>query len=64
MFSETFTVIADHNNQRILILTAGFEISKEVCQRGIGIGDISIVEMIFVDLRLGSGRFVGIMRVI
>ena len=64
MLAQAFAMISDHDDQCILVAAALFQISDEVGQRRIGIGDLAVVQMIFVSLRIRRRRLVGIVRIV
>src|ERR1700678_482572 len=57
-------MIADYENDRILIETVFLEISDEVRQRGIRVSDLAIVKVPFISLRIRRRRLVRIVRIV
>src|SRR5580704_3955228 len=64
MFAQPFAVIAGDNDDRVVVDAGFFQERNPVSNRRIGIGNFSIVEMVFVFLRERGRRFVRIVWVI
>ncbi len=64
MFTQTFAVVANDYDQGVFIAPGFLQVSDEVCQRRIGVGDFAVVQPIFVGLRIRGWWLVGIVRVV
>src|SRR5277367_7161906 len=64
MLAQSFTVIASDNHDRVIVDAGFFQESNPMGDRRIGIGDFTVIEMIFVFLREWRRRFVRIMRIV
>src|SRR5712672_1899921 len=64
MIAKPLAVISDHNDQRSVVPTLFFQVREKVAQSRIGVGNLSVVESIFVDVGVRRRRFVGIVGVV
>jgi hypothetical protein len=64
MFAQSFSVISHHNNHCSLIPSQFLEVSKEVIQRGICVGNFSVIEPVLVNFGIRRRRLVRIVRIV
>src|SRR5712675_642373 len=64
VLAQALAVISDHNDQRSVIPTLFFQVREKVAESRIGVGNLSVVEAIFVNGGVRRRRFVGIVRII
>src|SRR5580698_10514688 len=64
MLSQAFTVIADDYDYRIPVAARLLQIRDELAKCRVSIGDLSVIQTIFVRLRIRGWGFVGIVRII
>src|ERR1041384_1137783 len=64
VLAQSLAMIADYNHDGIVVPTSSFDKSEKFAESRISIGDFPVVQAIFVSLRIGRGRFVGIMRIV
>src|SRR5882762_2218600 len=64
MLAEPLAVISDHNDQRSVVPTLFFQVREKVAQSRIGVGNLSVVESIFVDVGIRRRRFIRIVGVV
>src|SRR6267154_5910211 len=64
VLAQPLAMISDHNDQRSVIPTLFFEVREKVAESRIGVGNLSVVESIFVDVGVRRRRFVGIVGVV
>src|SRR6266404_2354682 len=64
MLAQSLAMISDDHNNRVLIPSMRLQISNKIPQRRVRISDFTIVQTVFVYLRVGKRRLVRIMRII
>src|SRR5262249_35560786 len=64
MFAQTFSVISYDHDHCSFIPSLLLEVSKEVAQRRIRVGNFSVVRPVFVKVRIRGRRLVWIMGII
>src|SRR5882762_6422012 len=64
VLAKPFAMISDHNDQRSVIPTLFFQVREKVAESRIGVGNLAVVESIFVNGGVRRGRFVGIVGVV
>src|ERR1019366_4713300 len=63
VLAEALAVVADNNNDCVLVGAGLLESGDEVAEREVGVGDLAVVEVLRVLLRKGRGRFVRIVGI-
>src|ERR1700677_4704341 len=64
VFSESFAMVTHHDDQRVPISVLALEITQQVSQCGVRVGYLTVVQTIFVDLRVRRRRLIGVMRIV
>src|SRR5271155_3109704 len=64
MLTQAFTVIAGDDDDGIIVNSSFFQKRNPVRDCGIGVGNFSVVQMIFVLFGERRGGLVGIMRIV
>src|SRR5581483_4126329 len=64
VFPQAFPVIADNYDGGVFVPALLLQIGEKMPKGGIRVGDLAVVKTVFVGLRIWSGRFVGIVRIV
>ena len=64
MLAQAFAMISDHDDKRVVIPARLFQIPNKSSQDGIGVSNLAVIQAIFVGLRIGRRRLVGIMGIV
>ena len=64
MLTQAFAMISDYDDERVFVPASLLQIPDKAAQGRIGVGDLAVVQTIFISLRVRRGRFVGIVRIV
>ena len=64
MLAQSFAMISNHDDNRVVVPARLFQIADKSSQDGIGIGNLAIVRTIFVGFRKRRRRLVGVVGII
>src|SRR5882762_6854294 len=64
VLAQPLAVISDHNDQRSVVPTLFFEVREKVAESRIGVGNLAVVETIFVSIGIRRRWFIRIVGVV